>query len=141
MPALMTVKQIVSQASLEVGIALTPIGGSIAGTRDQDIIQMASLLSAVADEVLLEEPYRVTLGDGMWMVDTNGVPKSPPPTDDDIILFDSRLAIVGLKFKFLAAKGLEFGEQMRDFTSRINKLAGMVNGRVIDLDVDTGRDL
>jgi hypothetical protein len=30
---------------------------------------------------------------------------------------------------------------MRDFTARLNKLAGRVNGRVIDLDTDTGREL
>ena len=28
---------------------------------------------------------------------------------------------------------------MRDFTSRLNKLAGRVNGRVLDLDRDEGR--
>jgi hypothetical protein len=140
MPAKLTVKDIVSQASLEIGITLRPVT-AVTGSNDQDIVQMASLLAAVADEVLMEEPYRTTLGDGVWVADIDGNPKDRPTTDTDIVLFDGRLAINGLKFRFLAAKGLEFGEQMRDFTSRLNKLAGRVNGRVIDLDVDGGRDI
>ena len=39
----------------------------------------------------------------------------------------------------LQAKGLEFGEQMRDFTTRMNKLAVRANNRVLDLDCDEGR--
>lgn len=136
----LTVKQIVSQASLEVGITLRPVN-AVAGSQDQDIVQMAALLSAVADEVLLDEPYRVSLGDGIWLEAADGTPKPLPTADDDVVLFDGRLAIDGLKFRFLAAKGLEFGEQMRDFTNRLNKLAGRVNARVIDLDVDEGRTL
>lgn len=132
-----TLQQIVSQASLEIGITLKPVT-RVVGSNDQDIIQMASLLAAVADEVLLEEPYRTTLGDGVWVVDMDGVPKPRPDLDTDLVLFDGRLAIDGLKFRFLAAKGLEFGEASRDFTSRLNKLAGRVNRRVIDLDVEAG---
>jgi hypothetical protein len=49
------------------------------------------------------------------------------------------VAVTGLKFKFLQAKGLEFGEQMRDFTTRLNKIAVRSNNRVLDLDVDEGR--
>ena len=136
--AKLTLKDIVSQASLEIGITLRPVQ-AVAGSQDQDIIQMGALINAVADEVLLEEPYRVTLGDGFWVLSSTGVPKSAASADDDIILFDGRLAIDGVKLRFLQAKGLEFGEQMRDFTSRLNKLAGRVNGRVLDLDVDEGR--
>ena len=39
-----------------------------------------------------------------------------PTADDDIVLFDARLAIDGLKYRFLKAKGLEYGEEQRDFT-------------------------
>ena len=49
---------IVSQASMEIGIAQRPVS-QVVGSPDQDIVQMAALLHAVADEVLLEEPYRV----------------------------------------------------------------------------------
>lgn len=134
----LTLKGIVSQASLEIGITLRPVT-AVTGSLDQDIIQMWSLLEAVADELLLDEPYRTTLGDGFWVLGADGTPKSSATEDDDIILFDGRLAIDGLKFRFLAAKGLEFGEQMRDFTNRLNKLAGQANARVIDLDAETGR--
>ena len=138
MPELLTVKDAVSQASLEIGITLRPVSSAMQ-TSDQDIIQMVALLSAVADEVLLEEPYQVTLGDGTWIMGADGTPKPRPDQDTDIILFDGRLAIDGLKFRFLQAKGLEFGEAMRDFTSRLNKLAARANARVIDLDLDEGR--
>jgi hypothetical protein len=131
-------KTAVSQASLEIGITLRPVS-AVTGSLDQDIVQMAALLQAVADELLLEEPYKTTLGDGYWVRGADGTPKYYPTADDDVILFDARLTIDGLKFRFLAAKGLEFGEQMRDFTVRLNKLAGRANARLIDLDADEGR--
>jgi hypothetical protein len=133
-----TVKDCVSQASMELGIAQKPISAAI-GSPDQDIAQMVALLSSVADEVLFEEPYRVTLGDGMWLQDSAGNPKSSPTADSDVILFERRLAIAGLKWRFLKAKGLEFGEEMRDFTTRLNKLAARANARVLDLDAEEGR--
>lgn len=136
--AKLTLNQIVSQASLEVGITLRPVSAVI-GSLDQDIVQMAALINAVADELLLDEPYRTTLGDEVWVASSTGEPKPYPTQDTDIILFDGRLAIDGLKFRFLQAKGLEFGEAMRDFTSRLNKLAGKANGRVLDLDAEEGR--
>lgn len=140
MPRPITVKKCVSQAQLELGIAERPLTTAV-GSADQDVVQMVSLLSAVADEVLLDEPYKTTLGDGFWLVDTSGRPVLEPSADSDIILFDGRLAIDGLKMRFLKAKGLEFGEELRDFTTRINKLAGRANARVIDLYSDEGRQI
>jgi hypothetical protein len=137
MAQLRTVKDIVSSASMEIGIVSAPIS-TISGS-DQDIAQMVALLDAVADEVLLDNPYRTTLGDGVWVHDADGNPKVTPTKDSDVIQFDARLAINGLKFRFLKAKGLEFGEEMRDFTQRLNKLAGAVEGTVIDLYADEGR--
>jgi hypothetical protein len=60
-------------------------------------------------------------------------------SDSDVIQFDGRLAVQGLKWRFLQAKGLEFGESLRDFTSRMNKLAARSNARVLDLDIDGSR--
>jgi len=136
MPA--SIKDIVSQASLEVGITLRPVS-AVTGSLDQDIVQMASLMQAVADELLLEEPYREQLGDGFWIVGADGTPKRYPTADTDIVLFDTRLSITGLKYRFLAAKGLEFAEAMRDFIVRLNKLAGRANARVLDLDEEPER--
>ncbi len=135
---LYTINQVVSDAQQELGLAQRPVS-SVVTSLDQDIAQMVALMSAVADDVLLEEPYKITLGDGYWVSDLNGVPKARPTTDTDLILFDGRLAIDGLKYRFLKAKGLEFGEELRDYTARMNKLAGRVNARVIDLDADEGR--
>lgn len=141
MPKLATVVQLVSSASMEIGIAQSPVS-QVSGSGDEGIVQMGALLSAVADELLMEEPYRTTLGDGNWAADpATGEVKPYPTTDTDLVLFDPRLAIDGLKFRFLAAKGLEFGEAMRDFTTRLNKLAGRANGRVLDLDVEGGRSV
>src|SRR5262245_21558180 len=135
-----SVSQIVNQASYEIGITQVDIA-PVLGSKDQDVVQMAMLLNAVADEVLFEEPYRYTLGDHTWVTDYQGNPKLFPTTDTDLVLFDHRLAIDGLKYRFLQAKGLEFAEQLRDYTTRMNKLAGNVNGRVLDLDADEGRVL
>jgi hypothetical protein len=132
MPALATVKDCVTQASLEIGIIQRPIT-TLINSQDADIVQMTALLSAVADEVLLDEHYKVTLGDGVWLYTEDGTPKSDISADNDRIGFDARLAIDGLKYRFLQAKGLEYGEAMRDFLNRLNKLAGRMNAKVLDL--------
>lgn len=137
---LATVKDVVNQAAFEIGTTQVAIS-QVFGSADQDIVQMGALLSAVADEVLLEEPYRITLGDHVWVTDLDGNPKLYPSVDTDRILFDSRLAIDGLKYRFLQAKGLEFAEQLRDYTVRLNKLASSVNSKVLDLDDPEDREL
>jgi hypothetical protein len=136
---MITVIEAVSQASLEMGLTQRPVSLAV-GSPDQDIAQMVGLLSAVADEVTAEEPYVSTLGDGYWLVAADQTTKrSYPLADNDIILFDPRLCINGLKFRFLKAKGLEFGEELRDFAGRMNKLAAKANGRVLDLDFEWER--
>jgi hypothetical protein len=133
---MITVKQAVDQASREIGIVQAPVTQAI-GSLDQDISQMTALLSAVADEVLIEQPYRDTIGDGYWLLDVStGARKNIPTADTDYVLFDSRLMVNGLKYRFLKAKGLEYGEEMRDYADRMNKLAGKQNAQVIDLDRD-----
>jgi hypothetical protein len=139
MARLITVIEAVSQASLEIGITQRPVTQAI-GSADQDIAQMVALLSTVADEVTGDEPYEETLGDGYWLLDADSSTKKGMPTaDTDIILFDARLAINGLRFRFLKAKGLEFGEELRDFSARMNKLAAKANSRVLDLDQEEER--
>jgi hypothetical protein len=137
---LYSINQVVSDAQMEIGIAQAPVS-SVVTSLDQDIVQMLALMNAVADDVLLEEPYKTTLGDGIWVADVSGNPKPRPTTDTDVILFDGRLAVDGLKYRFLKSKGLEFGEEMRDYVARMNKLAGRVNARVLDLDTDDGRQV
>jgi hypothetical protein len=138
MAALITVLQAVSDASMEIGIAQAALVQAL-GSQDEDTIQMSALLASVADDVMLDEHYQDVLGDGMWLISKDGVYGDRPKSDEDRILFDSRIAISGLKYKFLQAKGLEFGEQMRDFITRLNKLAVRANNRVLDLDLDSGR--
>jgi hypothetical protein len=138
MPKLLTLTEIVSQVAMEIGIAQQD-GIPVMTSRDQDVTQMRSLLAAVAAEVLSEEPYQTTLGDQGWIADVNGFPKDSFTADSDVVLFDGRLAVQGVKWRFLHGKGLEFGESMRDFTSRMNKLAARANARVLDLDIDGSR--
>ncbi|RWP05098.1 hypothetical protein [Mesorhizobium sp.] len=138
MAGLISVIDCISQASMEIGISQRPISTAV-GSSDQDISQMQALLSTVADEVLLEQPYRVTLGDGIWVFSSDMEPKEKITSDSDLIGFDARLAIDGLKYRFLKAKGLEFGEEMRDFLTRLNKLGARANAVVLDLDADEGR--
>jgi hypothetical protein len=141
MARLATVKEIVSQASMEVGITQRAVNQAV-NALDQDIAQMVGLLSAVARELLLDEPYETTLGDGVWLADRNGKPiVGVPDADDNVVLFDADLATLGLKWRFRHAKGLEFGEDLRDFSSRLNKLANRVNGKVIDLDFAEDREI
>ena len=138
MPRLASILDAVSDASLEIGIVQQPVT-NVVGTADQDIAQMAALLQNVADELLIDPPYRDLLGDGNWLIDAGGVVrKSRPTADSDIILFDPRLAVDGLKYRFLKSKGLEYGEEQRDFISRLNKIAGR-NAPVIDMNEDVGR--
>jgi hypothetical protein len=138
MSKLLTLREAVGQAQIETGIAQV-MPSTVVNSQDQDILQMAALLSAVADEVLLEQPYVVTLGDGIWCSDAAGTPRpNGPIADTDVILFDGRLAVTGIKMRFRAAKGLEFGEDLRDFTTRLSKLS-VPTARILDLDADPGR--
>jgi len=138
MPKLLSIVDAISDASLEIGIVQRPVT-NVVGTADQDIAQMAALLQNVADELLVDPPYRDQLGDGNWLIDAGGVVrKSRPTADDDLILFDGRLTVNGLKYRFLKAKGLEYGEEQRDFIVRLNKIAGR-NAPVIDLYAEDGR--
>lgn len=138
MAKLATIVDAVSDASLEIGIVQRPVT-NVVGTADQDIAQMAALLQNVADELLLDPPYRDQLGDGNWLIDAGGqVFKARPTADNDVILFDARLTVDGLKYRFLKAKGLEYGEEQRDFITRLNKIAGR-NAPVLDLNEDPGR--
>ena len=99
---------------------------------------MTALIQNVADELLLDPPYRDALGDGNWLYDPGLLIRKARPTQDtDIVLFDPRLAVSGLKYRFLKAKGLEYGEEQRDFIARLNKLAGR-NAPVLDLNCGLG---
>jgi hypothetical protein len=140
MAELISVLKAVNDASMEIGIRQTALQQAI-GSKDEDVVQMTALLNSVADDVLLDEHYQDLLGDGHWLIDKNGKFLTQPQADDDRLLFDARVAITGLKFKFLQAKGLEFGEQMRDFEVRLNKLAVRANNRVLDLNIDEGRQV
>ena len=138
MSKLFTLVEVVGKAQIEIGIAQS-LPSLVVGSLDQDVVQMSALMAAVADEVLLEEPYRTTLGDGIWSSGVDGKPRpNGPVADTDYILFDGRLAVDGLKMKFLQAKGLEYGEQLRDFNTRLSKLA-QADARILDLDADPGR--
>ena len=138
MAKLLTVAQAVSDASMEIGITQVPVT-IVIGSGDQDVAQMGALLSAVAGELLLDQPYRDELGDGNWLCSNDGsILKDRPTSDDDLILFDPRLTIDGLKYRFLKAKSLEYGEEQRDFITRQNKLAARL-APVIDLNADVGR--
>ena len=138
MAELISVVQAVSDASMEIGIRQTPLAQAL-GSADEDVVQMTALLSAVADDVLMDEHYQDLLGDGHWLVNKDGKFLTRPSSDDDRLLFDARVAVNGLKYRFLQAKGLEFGEAMRDFVVRLNKLAVRANNRALDLNLDDGR--
>jgi hypothetical protein len=138
MARLATILQIVSDVSMELGTAQIPVTQAL-GSTDQDIAQITSLMNNVADELLLDPPYRDALGDGNWIYDPGLLIRKARPTQDgDIVLFDPRLSVSGLKYRFLKAKGLEYGEEQRDFIARLNKLAGR-NAPVLDLNFDPGR--
>ena len=138
MARLSTILQIVSDVSMELGTAQIPVTQAL-GSTDQDIAQITALMQNVADELLLDPPYRDALGDGNWVYDPGLLIRKARPTQDgDVVLFDPRLSVSGLKYRFLKAKGLEYGEEQRDFIARLNKLAGR-NAPVLDLNVDPGR--
>jgi hypothetical protein len=138
MARLFTILQIVSDVSMELGTTQIPVIQAL-GSTDQDIAQITALMQNVADELLLDPPYRDALGDGNWIYDPGQlVRKARPTQDSDVVLFDPRLSVSGLKYRFLKAKGLEYGEEQRDFIARLNKLAGR-NAPVLDLNADPGR--
>jgi hypothetical protein len=138
MARLSTILQIVSDVSMELGTTQIPVTQAL-GSTDQDIAQITALMQNVADELILDPPYRDALGDGNWIYDPGLLVRKARPTQDtDIVLFDPRLSVSGLKYRFLKAKGLEYGEEQRDFIVRLNKLASR-NAPVLDLNFDPGR--
>lgn len=138
MPRLSSILQVVSDVSLELGTTQVPVLQAL-GSLDQDIVQITALMQNVADELLLDPPYRDALGDGNWLYDPGLLIRKARATQDtDIVLFDPRLAVSGLKYRFLKSKGLEYGEEQRDFIARLNKLAAR-NAPVLDLNNDDGR--
>jgi hypothetical protein len=138
MPRLSTILQIVSDVSMELGTSQIPLTQAV-GSTDQDVAQITALMQNVADELMLDPPYRDALGDGDWVYDPGLLVRKARPTQDiDIVLFDPRLSVSGLKYRFLKAKGLEYGEEQRDFIVRLNKIAAR-NAPVLDLNFDPGR--
>ena len=138
MARLSTILQVVSDVSMELGTTQIPVTQAI-GSSDQDIAQITALMQNVADELMLDPPYRDALGDGDWIYDPGLLVRKARPTQDtDIVLFDPRLSVSGLKYRFLKAKGLEYGEEQRDFIARLNKIAAR-NAPVLDLNFDPGR--
>ena len=134
-----TLLKVVTQAAGEIGIVQRDVT-TVVDSADQDIKHMQYLLNAVAMEVTEEEPYNNILADGQWIIDAEtGERKDSFDSDEDLIAFDRRLAVNGIKWRFLASKGLEFGEQQRDFINRLNKIAARVNAKVLDLDLDWSR--
>lgn len=140
MARLKTIAEVINDAAQEIGITQFP-AASVVSTADQDISQLRALAYAVAEELMLDEPYMALLNEGFWLAAQDGTLKDRVTADSDRVLIDGRLMVSGLKFRFLQAKGLEFGEPLRDYTSRLNRLAGQANGRVLDLDMDEGRTL
>ena len=53
MAELISVVQAVSDASMEIGIRQTPLAQAL-GSADEDVVQLTALLSAVADDVLMD---------------------------------------------------------------------------------------
>ena len=104
MPQLSTILQVVSDVSLELGTTQLPVTQAV-GSSDQDVAQMVALMANVADELLLDPPYRDALGDGNWIYDTgNLVRKSRLTQDTDVVLFDQRLAVDGYRRTFCPSR-------------------------------------
>ena len=127
----------INQASKEIGISRGL--QSAVQSLDQNIIQMVALMNVVAGECLKSEPYRTTIGDGVWIIDAVAhTPKYAATQDSDLIVIDDRIMIDGLKYRFLKAKGFEYGEELRDFLEGLNKAAAAANAELVDLDIDGG---
>ena len=104
MARLATIVDVVSDASLEVGITQIPLT-IVVGSSDNDVAQLVALTQNVADELLIDPPYREQLADGNWLIDAGMVVRKARPTsDNDVVLFDARLMVNGLKYRFLKAK-------------------------------------
>jgi len=59
-----------------------------------------------------------------WVYDVNGTPKDSFTRDDDETYLDPRLIILGIRWRFLNSKGLEYGEDFRTYqTERNQKIA------------------
>jgi hypothetical protein len=135
----LTVLQIINAALKEIGIIQASVKAATTSA-NKNVVQILALMQATADEMLLDQPYENTLGDGYWLVEpSTGQHYAYVQADTNLVLFDDRVFIDNLKARFLSANGLEYGESMRDYAMRLNKLAVRANRRVLDLDEGGGR--
>ena len=86
---------------------------------------MVALLSAVADEVLLDEPYRTTLGDGVWVHRRATACRrtGSPPTATSSASTPGWPSTASSTASS-RPRAWSSARQLRDFTTRLNKLAG-----------------
>jgi len=57
-----------------------------------------------------------------WVVDVSGAAKQNLSADTDTTIFDDSLMIVGLKMRWLRAKGLDFSVEMQEFNNLLSTI-------------------
>ena len=123
---------IVSDVGDELGLTINPTG--VLGSTDRDARQIGKLVVATTDDLITRFPWRSDLGTNPYILSAANSPQYKVMADDDIILMDSRILILGTKWRYLHAKGLTYDEEFRYYEKRIADFAFARNS---GMDVDT----
>lgn len=126
--------KIVFDVGVEMGIVLRT--SSVKSSSDKDTRQIAQLVAVTCEDLLMRFPWSVSLGTDPWVMMESGEYTHELNNDTDIPLMDSQTIRFGAEWRYMAAKGLSYGELFRAYEVRISKAAFTYNGdNVVNLNV------
>lgn len=64
-----------------------------------------------------------------WVADTNGTPKSAFTADTDVARIDEDILTLGVKWRFLKSKGMDYSEEFRSYESALESVFGSDGAR------------
>lgn len=64
-----------------------------------------------------------------WVQSSSGTPKAAFSADDDTTLLDEDILTLGVKWRFLKAKGLDYGEEFSSYESALESIFGADGAR------------
>ncbi len=125
---------IVQTAADELG--LNVLASDVLASNDRITRQLGRLTVEACEILLGRNPWRSSPGDGPWVKKANEAYAWYLDGDSDTPLIDYRTIVLGIKWSFLAAKGLTYSEIFGLYEVRINQIASASQrGSKVDLNV------
>ena len=120
-----TVTSILSTVANELGITIETT--NVMASTDNDTRQLAALLVDICEDLIDDYPWNGMIGDDPWVEASNGEFKDGITADDDKPCIDARLLKLGVRWRWLHAKGLTYNEDFRAYEIRKNRFGHKQN--------------